>query len=324
MNTLVYNMARSGFITMPYPEKDCSGSVVVVTGANSGLGREASRHFVRLGAAKVILGCRNLDKGEEAKKDIEETTGKKDVVEVWQLDMASFDSVREFSARVDKLDRLDILVDNASLLTFTREMIEDHESTLTVNVISTFLLTMLVLPIMRRTATKFNLVPHIVVVSSDAATASPLPERESGNIFKALDAKTDVLERYNVSKMMQVMITAKLAEAVDASGKGHIIVNCLHPGFCVTQLFRRFPFPFNLIFNLFIALFARTAEMGSRTLLVAAFAGDDTHGRFMFDAKLHEPLRIMQGDEGEKLTQLVWDELVEILEGIVPGVTNNI
>lgn len=137
----------------------------------SGLGREASRHFVRLGAAKVILGCRNLDKGEEAKKDIEETTGKKDVVEVWQLDMASFESVREFAARVDKLDRLDILVDNASLLIFTREMIEGHESTLTVNVISTFLLTMLVLPIMRRTATKFNLVPHIVVVSSDAATA---------------------------------------------------------------------------------------------------------------------------------------------------------
>ncbi|RSM10955.1 hypothetical protein CEP52_003197 [Fusarium oligoseptatum] len=308
MNTLVYNMVRSGLITMPYPEKDCSGSIVVVTGANSGIGREASRHFVRLGAAKVILGCRNLDKGEEAKKDIEETTGKKDVVEVWQLNMASFDSVREFAARVDKLDRLDILVDNASRLIFTRQMIEGHESTLTVNVISTFLLTMLLLPIMRRTATKFNIVPHIVVVSSDAATASPLPERESENIFKALDAKTDVLE----------------PEAVDASGKGHIVINCLHPGFCGTQLFRRFPFPFNLIFKLFTALFARTAEMGSRTLLVAAFAGDDTHGRFMFDAKLHEPPQIMQGDEGEKLTQRVWDELVEILEGIVPGVTNNI
>jgi short-subunit dehydrogenase len=85
------------------------------------------------------------------------------------LDLASYGSVREFASHVNKLERVDALVNNASLLTFERGMIEDHESTLTVNVISTALLTLLVLPALRMTATRFNTVPHIVIVSSDAA-----------------------------------------------------------------------------------------------------------------------------------------------------------
>ncbi|KAF4467705.1 enoyl- hydratase isomerase [Fusarium albosuccineum] len=320
----VWRLVRGRFTTVPYPEENCSGRTVIITGANSGLGREASRHFARLGAAKIIIGCRNLDKGEEAKKDIEETTVKKGVVEVWQLDLASFDSVREFGARVDKLERVDILIDNASFLTFKRQLLEGHESMLTVNVISTYLLTVLVLPSLRRTASKFNITPHIVVVSSDAAFLSPLPERKEDNIFKALDAKSDVMERYNITKLLQVMLMSQLAQAVDASGKGHIILNALHPGLCGTHLFDGVPFPFNLIFQLALAVLSRSAEMGSRTLVAAALAGEETHGGFMSDAKVHPVPKIMQGEEGEKLSKRVWEELLEILEGIEVGVTKNI
>jgi retinol dehydrogenase 12 len=134
-----------------------------------GIALEAARHFTQLNAAKVILACRNLEKGEHTKKDIEETTGKHNVIEVWHLDLASHDSVREFAARVNKLDRLDVLINNAGLLLFKRELIEGHESMLSVNVISTALLTLLVLPALRQTSTRFNTIPHIVIVSSDAA-----------------------------------------------------------------------------------------------------------------------------------------------------------
>ncbi|KAM5342666.1 hypothetical protein ACJ41O_013632 [Fusarium nematophilum] len=319
-----WDFIRGQFLTMPYPEENCSGRAIIVTGANAGLGREAVRHFVRLGAARVIIGCRDLEKGEEAKKDIEETTGQPGVVQAWHLDLASFDSVREFAARANELERVDILIDNASRLTFKREMIEGHESMLTVNIISTYLLTLLVLPALRRTAAKYNVTPHVSVVSSDAAFLSPLPERASDNIFQALDAKTNILERYNVTKLLQMMMVPCLAEAVDASGKGHLIVNALHPGFCGTQLFRRIPFPLSQIFKLVVAVLGRTSEMGSRTLLAAAFADGDTHGKFMMDSKLHDVPKIMQGEEGEKLTRRVWGELVELLEGIEPGVTRNI
>ncbi|RSL62491.1 hypothetical protein CEP54_005678 [Fusarium duplospermum] len=87
---------RGQFVTLPYPEQDCTGRVVIVTGSNTGLGLEAARHFVRLNASKVILACRNVDKGEAAKKDIEESTGRRHVAQVWHLDLCSYESVKSF------------------------------------------------------------------------------------------------------------------------------------------------------------------------------------------------------------------------------------
>jgi retinol dehydrogenase-12 len=103
---------RSQFTTLPYPAFDFTGQTVIVAGANTGLGLEATRHIVRLGAAKAIIACRSIEKGEAAKKDIEESTERKDVVEVWQVDLGSYESVKEFCARVQKLDRLDAVVEN--------------------------------------------------------------------------------------------------------------------------------------------------------------------------------------------------------------------
>lgn len=117
----------------------------------------------------MILACRSTEKGEQAKKNVEESTGKENVVQVWQLDLASYDSVKEFASRVNKLERVDAFINNASLLSFKREMIEGHESMLTVNFISTALLSLLVLPALRLTAMRFNVTPRMVIVSSDAA-----------------------------------------------------------------------------------------------------------------------------------------------------------
>ncbi|KAM0343302.1 hypothetical protein ACHAPU_008754 [Fusarium lateritium] len=317
------NMIRDKFTTIAPQEEDCTGKTYIVTGSNSGIGLEAARHFTRLNATKVILACRSLDKGEHAKKDIEETTGRHNVVEVWQLDLASHESIREFAARVDTLERVDALINNAGLLTFKREVIEGHESMLTINVVSTALLTLLVLPALRRTVTRFNLVPHVVLVSSDAATGGRLPVQEP-NIFESLDAQTSVVEHYAATKLIQIMFTTRLAEETDESGKGRVLVNAVHPGFCGTQLFRNTPFPFNLVFDGLLAILGRTAEMGSRALLAGAFAGDGLHGKIMFNGELHELPKSMHGDAGDELSRRVWGELVEILEGIEPGVTKRI
>jgi retinol dehydrogenase-12 len=140
-----------------------------VTGANCGLGLEAARHFVRLNASKVILACRSVQKGELAKTDIERTTDRKGVIEVWQVDLASFASVREFCARARAaLERLDIVIENAGIATGKFEQFEGYESTITVNVISTFLMAFILLPKLRESASKFNITPHLTIVSSDA------------------------------------------------------------------------------------------------------------------------------------------------------------
>lgn len=91
------------FKSLPYPNFDFSSRVVIITGANTGLGLEAARHFVRLNAAKVILGCRDGEKGAAAKHDIEKSEKLDAVadanrVEVWVVDFESFDSVKAFVA----------------------------------------------------------------------------------------------------------------------------------------------------------------------------------------------------------------------------------
>lgn len=97
------------------PSESFSSQTVLITGANSGLGLETARHVVNLGASKVILGVRTLAKGEAAKIDIEATTGRIGVIEVWQVDLERFDSVEAFVARAALLERLDVAIMNAGL-----------------------------------------------------------------------------------------------------------------------------------------------------------------------------------------------------------------
>jgi NAD(P)-dependent dehydrogenase (short-subunit alcohol dehydrogenase family) len=157
---------RQIFTTPPPPTKDISGKTVIVTGANVGLGFEAARHYVKLNAAKVILACRNLEKGEAAKKEIESSTGR-NVVEVWQLDLSSYESVKQFAKRAQGLDRLDILLENAGINTTSFKLAEDNESTITVNVVSTFLLALLMLPKLQESGRKHNTIPNLAIVSSE-------------------------------------------------------------------------------------------------------------------------------------------------------------
>jgi hypothetical protein len=87
-----YNHFHSQLFVQPtYPTRSFAGETVIITGSNVGLGKEAARHIARLGASKLILAVRNVSAGEEAKKDIENTINcGGSVIEVWQLDLASY------------------------------------------------------------------------------------------------------------------------------------------------------------------------------------------------------------------------------------------
>lgn len=177
------------FTRLPYPKKDFNGQTIIVTGSNVGLGLEAARHFARLNASKIILAVRSLDKGEAAKQSIEESTKRSNVVEVWQLDLSSYESVKQFANRVEGLKRLDAIVENAGIATEVYKVFEDNESTITTNVVSTFLLALLVLPKLRETAAKFNITPRLVITSSEVHFFPTFPERKSPRILDTLNDK---------------------------------------------------------------------------------------------------------------------------------------
>lgn len=114
---LPHLMYSQFFVTPKYPATDCTGKTIIVTGANVGLGKEAARHFARLNAEKVIIACRSTEKGEAAKRDIEASTKRSGAIEVWQLDLQSYDSVKAFAKRAEGLKRLDAIVENAGICT---------------------------------------------------------------------------------------------------------------------------------------------------------------------------------------------------------------
>lgn len=146
----------------------CAGRTYIVTGANVGLGLEAAKHLAALGAAKVILAVRNLSAGETAKAEIESSTGvAAGVVEAWPLDLASYASVKAFAKRAAaELERIDGLIENAAIAITKREMAEGHVTSVTVNVLSTFLLAAMMLPVMREKAKKSGALPRLVIVTS--------------------------------------------------------------------------------------------------------------------------------------------------------------
>jgi NAD(P)-dependent dehydrogenase (short-subunit alcohol dehydrogenase family) len=174
--------------TPVYPTTSCAGQTVIVTGSNYGLGKEAARHFARLGASKLILAVRNIEAGEAAKYDIQNTTRCNPAsIEVWHLDLCSYESIRTFVDRVSILPRVDVLLANAGISAKRWEIVQGHERTITVNVISTFYLAMLMLPKLKSTAREFGIRTRLTVVSTEVHGWTKFPEWKEPSIFDALN-----------------------------------------------------------------------------------------------------------------------------------------
>lgn len=182
--------------SLPVIPTTFAGETIIVTGANTGLGLETARHCVRLGASRVILAVRSLARGESAKASIEASTKITNVTEVWHCDLASYDSVKDFARRANsELKRLDKVIENAGLSFDKWTVAEGSETTITVNVIGTFLVAVLLLPKMRESAEVMGTKPTLTVLTSDLHAMAKFKESEAEDVFGEL-------ERENQSAMM--------------------------------------------------------------------------------------------------------------------------
>jgi NAD(P)-dependent dehydrogenase (short-subunit alcohol dehydrogenase family) len=310
------------FVTPEYPTHSFKDQTIIVTGSNVGLGLEAARHFVRLNAATVILAVRNRRAGEAAKASIREShPDSQTAIEVWDLDLASYASVITFAEKVSQLPRLDVLLCNASIATEDFQLAEGRERSITVNVISTILLGLLVLPTLRRSAEKYGTKPRLTTVVSEVHAWTKFAERNAENTFAALDDEKQINmgERYATSKLLQVLILREIAARMRGDS---IVVNMLNPGLCHSQLAR----DLGIRLALMKMVLARSTEVGSRTLVAGAAAGDESHGAYMTDGKVDNGALsdFVRSEEGKRVQEKVWGELREILERIEPGVTSNL
>jgi len=286
-------MARDyiGFFTAKYrPPNDVHASFVgkniIVTGSNTGLGFEAAVKFVALGASKVILGVRSIEKGQNAEKQIEARTGKTGVTEVWQVDMGDYESIKAFAKRVDTLDHLDIAVLNAGVYSAAYEQSKyGWEWTFQINTLSTVLLALLLLP--KLSASKGTSIdkPVLEIVGSSRHVSAEIqPDHDaSENLLESFNHNEDFngSRQYQISKLFVQYAMRKIAKL--AADKVTVVSVC--PGLCKSELPRAYKS--NLItailVNIFFFLFCRTTEQGSRTLVSGTIQGEKVHGRYWKD-----------------------------------------
>jgi NAD(P)-dependent dehydrogenase (short-subunit alcohol dehydrogenase family) len=168
----------------------CSGKTYIITGGNHGLGLETARHLVRSFAARVILTVRNMKAGEDAKAGIERETGRTGIIELWHLNLASYDSVEAFASKLSSENgRIDGFVANAGVQMDRWETAEDMELSIQVNVISTMLLAVLVMPRLMESAKTYSIEPRLVFVGSALGFMAKDDLAKCGkvNVFAALN-----------------------------------------------------------------------------------------------------------------------------------------
>lgn len=271
------------------PDDRLAGKIAVITGATSGIGKETALALAAEGAT-VVLPVRNLQKGEDVKKEITDRTGNTGI-ELIECDLASFDSIRYFADEFNnRYSQLHILVNNAGIwekkLSSTKDGIEMNFG---VNHLAPFLLTNLLLDRLKAGAPS-----RIVNVSSEA-------HRYTGFNFDdpELKSKYGSFRSYSQSKLANILFTRYLAPEVEKDG---ITVNCLHPGVVATNLFDKLGSFIRPVAGIFMASPLKGAET---SIFLATSSGlNGETGGYWIKKKKKRPSRAALDDEAARR---LWD-----------------
>ncbi|WIA37711.1 hypothetical protein OEZ86_014595 [Tetradesmus obliquus] len=253
----------SGFGSASTAEKvaknwDGSGKVVIITGSNTGLGKEAAMVLAARGA-EVVMAVRDTTRGEAAAQDIR-TKHPTANVKVMACDLSSLASVKDFAAAYKATGKpCHILIANAGVMACPFMLsAEKHEMQFATNHLGHFLLTQELLPLLSSTAKQAGSNSRVVVLSS-AAHFNPYKKEAGGPIrFDAIDSpeRYDVWGAYGQSKLCNVLFARELHKRLTAERAPVTAVVC-HPGVIMTELGRHFE---------------KTMSPVMRTVLPAAFS----------------------------------------------------
>jgi NAD(P)-dependent dehydrogenase (short-subunit alcohol dehydrogenase family) len=207
------------------PPASMSGKICIVTGANSGIGKETALGLAQMGA-RVVMVCRNAEKGKAALEDVRRESGSSQV-DLLIADMSSQASLRALAEQIQRrYPRLDVLVNNAGGASPAVALSADGiEMTLATNHLGPALLTLLLLDLLKASAPS-----RIVNVSSSEAQR---PARLDMNDLQFERRKYGGIAAYRQSKLLMNTFTFELARRLAGTG---VTANCLHPGMVATNI----------------------------------------------------------------------------------------
>ena len=253
------------------------GKVVLITGGTSGIGKAAATALAAMGAEVVVTG-RIRGRGEEALAEIRRASDSEKVSLVL-ADLAVQAEVRKLADNFrERHDRLDVLVNNAGLIQSRRTETPDGiELTLAVNHLAPFLLTNLLLDLLKKSAPS-----RVITVSSEARRHAEIDfdDLQSERRYRAFPV-------YGMTKKANILFTYELAERLEGTG---VVANCVHPGGVNTNFGDDNRSPGILLFRAFKP-FMRTPEQGADTVIYLASSPEaaEMNGKYLTDREEVSP-----------------------------------
>ena len=286
-----------------YSKVRLDGKTVIITGGNTGIGKETAIELATRGA-KVIIGCRSKERGDKAVIDIKKQSGN-DKVYLKLIDLSSFKSVRAFAQDVlETEERLDILINNAGIFKVPFQKTEDgFEMHFQVNHLGHFLLTQMLIDLLRKSAPS-----RIINVSSLAHRRANISNFENA-------VKTGVqsaLDRYRLSKLANIGYTRELHRRYAAS---NVTSYSLHPGVIITDiqkhLFNEYPIVHKIVKSLMPVLnvFLKTKKEGAQTTICCAVEEglEKFSGEYFSDCAVSKHSKDAKNVKNDDFAKRLWD-----------------
>jgi len=287
------------------------GRICIITGSNSGIGKETAIGLAKMGAT-IVMVVRDQERGEKARIEIVKQTGN-DSVDLMICDLSSMSSIRHCAEEFKKkYDRLDVLINNAGAVFNKREVTpEGFERTLAVNYLGPFLLTRELMDLLKSSAPS-----RIINVSSGLAKDGKvdLDDLQSEKNYP----RTKAYSRrhapvYDNAKLMVMMFTYELARRLKGSG---VTVNVLMPGFTATNLGKSSGSLTSSIMFKMVRPMQQSAKKGAETSVYLASSNEvkDTTGKCF--AKKKE-VKTCLASYDEELQKRLWNKTESML-GLAP------
>jgi retinol dehydrogenase 12 len=277
------------------------GTVCVVTGATSGIGKAAATALARLGATVVLVG-RDRGRTEAAAAEIARVSASPPRAEV--ADLASLEQVRGLAGRLAGLERIDVLINNAGLVLGERRGTpEGFEHVFAVNHLAPFLLTNLLLPRLTASAPA-----RVITVTSDAHSAARL-DLDDPNLEHGWDS----WRSYANSKLANILFTRELARRLHGTG---VTANCAHPGVVRTG-FGREARPLLRLGVTLARPFLLSPERGADTIVYLASSPEvaDETGGYYVRGQRREPSAAARDDAAARRLWQISEELTGLTSG---------
>ncbi|XP_022348153.1 retinol dehydrogenase 13 [Enhydra lutris kenyoni] len=289
------------------------GKTVIVTGANTGIGKQTAMELARRGG-NVILACRDMEKCEAAAKDIRGET-LNHCVRARHLDLASLKSIREFAAKITEEEKqVHVLVNNAAVMRCPHWTTEDgFEMQFGVNYLGHFLLTNLLLDRLKASA------PSRIINLSSLAHIAGHVDFDDLNWEKR---KYDTRAAYCQSKLAIILFTKELSWRLQGTG---VTVNAVHPGVARTELGRHTGMHSSAFSSFTLGpvfwLLVKSPELAAQpsTYLAVAEELEGVSGKYFDGLKEKAPA---PEAEDEETAQRLWAESARLVGLEVPGASS--